>query len=132
MNVGALGLELTVAATSENVPLLRHATRAYLEDLGIDEATLNDALLAVTEACSNVVRHAYQDTEGKMTLSGSAADNHVSLVVGDGGRGFTPRIDSPGLGIGIPLISALAESVEIRASAAGGTEVAMTFPRRAA
>ena len=131
MNVGALGLELTVAATSENVPLLRHATRAYLEDLGLDEPTLNDALLAVTEACSNVVRHAYQDGEGKMTLSGSVADHHVSLIVGDGGRGFTPRIDSPGLGIGIPLISALAESVEIRASDAGGTEVAMTFPRRA-
>ena len=131
MNVGALGLELTVAATSANVPLLRHATRAYLEDLGVEESTLNDALLAVTEACSNVVRHAYPDDDGKMTLSGSVADHHVSLIVGDGGRGFTPRIDSPGLGIGIPLISALAASVEIRASAAGGTEVAMTFPRRA-
>jgi anti-sigma regulatory factor (Ser/Thr protein kinase) len=129
MNMGALGLELTVAATSENVPLLRHATRAYLEELGLDGATLNDALLAVTEACSNVVRHAYEGTDGKMTLSGSAVDHQVSLIVGDGGRGFTPRIDSPGLGIGIPLISALATSVEIRASAAGGTEVAMTFPR---
>lgn len=130
MKAGALGLELTVDATSENVPLLRHATRAYLEDLGLRDPTLNDALLAVTEACSNVVRHAYdEDADGKMTLTATTVDAHVAITIGDHGRGFQLRIDSPGLGIGIPLITALASSVEIKEPPHGGTEIAMTFPR---
>jgi serine/threonine-protein kinase RsbW/stage II sporulation protein AB (anti-sigma F factor) len=54
-------------------------------------------------------------------------DEIVTIVVVDRGRGITPRPDSPGLGLGLPLIATLADSLELGTGEAGETEVRMTF-----
>ena len=80
----------------------------------VDEQTLADIKLAITEACTNVVIHAYDDGEvGLLEVDASIEDNLLTVVIRDRGRGIVPRPDSPGLGLGLPLIATLAETLEL-------------------
>jgi anti-sigma regulatory factor (Ser/Thr protein kinase) len=106
---------------------VRHAVGGLGEVLEVDDQTLSDIKLAVTEACTNVVVHAYPDGEGPMGLRASIDGRSLSLVVTDRGRGIVPRPDSPGLGLGLPLIATLAESLELGTGHSEETEVRMTF-----
>ena len=63
-------LEITLPARAENVAVVRHAVGGLGEVLEVDDQTLSDIKLAVTEACTNVVVHAYPDGEGPMGLRG--------------------------------------------------------------
>ena len=70
--------------------------------------------LAVTEACTNVVVHAYPDgREGPMEVTATLTDDTLTVVVRDEGHGMGLRPDSPGLGLGLPLIASLAETVRL-------------------
>jgi serine/threonine-protein kinase RsbW len=120
-------LEITLPARAENVAVVRHAVGGLGEVLEVDDQTLSDIKLAVTEACTNVVVHAYPDGEGPMGLRATIEDRLLSLVVVDRGRGIVPRPDSPGLGLGLPLIATMAESLELGTGRADETEVRMTF-----
>jgi anti-sigma regulatory factor (Ser/Thr protein kinase) len=120
-------LEITLPARAENVAVVRHAVGGLGEVLEVDDQTLSDIKLAVTEACTNVVVHAYPDAEGPMGLRASIDGRNLSLVVTDRGRGIVPRPDSPGLGLGLPLIATLAESLELGTGRSEETEVRMTF-----
>jgi serine/threonine-protein kinase RsbW/stage II sporulation protein AB (anti-sigma F factor) len=62
-----------------------------------------------------------------MGLSASVDDGVLRVVVVDEGRGILPRADSPGLGLGLPLIATLAESLELGTGTREETEVRMTF-----
>jgi len=81
----------------------------------------------VTEACTNVVVHAYPGGEGPITLRATVVDGMLRVVVSDEGRGILPRADSPGLGLGLPLIATLAESLELGTGDDEQTEVRMSF-----
>jgi serine/threonine-protein kinase RsbW len=120
-------LEITLPARAENVAVVRHAVGGLGEVLEVDDQTLSDIKLAVTEACTNVVVHAYPNAEGPMGLRASIEGRQLSLVVIDRGRGIVPRPDSPGLGLGLPLIATLAESLELGTGRSEETEVRMTF-----
>jgi anti-sigma regulatory factor (Ser/Thr protein kinase) len=121
-------LELSLPARPENVAVVRHVLGGIGDALDLDHEVLADIKLAVSEACANVVVHAYADTgPGFMDLEVSTQDHHLAVVVRDHGRGMTPRADSPGLGVGLPLIASLAETLELTNGADGGTEVRMTF-----
>jgi serine/threonine-protein kinase RsbW len=120
-------LEITLPARAENVAVVRHAVGGLGEVLQVDDQTLSDIKLAVTEACTNVVVHAYPDGEGPMGLRASIDDRRLYLVVIDRGRGIVPRPDSPGLGLGLPLIATLAESLELGTGHSDETEVRMVF-----
>ena len=123
----ALDLELTLPARPENVAVARHAIGGFADVLEVPDQTLADVKLAVTEACTNVVVHAYPDGEGPMGLRASVDDGVLRVVVVDEGRGILPRADSPGLGLGLPLIATLAESLELGTGANEETEVRMSF-----
>ncbi len=120
-------LELTLPARPENVAVARHAIGGFADVLDMPDQTLADVKLAVTEACTNVVVHAYPDGEGPMALRATAHDGVLRVVVADIGRGILPRADSPGLGLGLPLIATLAESLELGTGKGEETEVRMTF-----
>jgi anti-sigma regulatory factor (Ser/Thr protein kinase) len=123
-------LELSLPARADNVALVRHALSAFVTEIGMGAARVADVLLAVTEACANAVVHAYEGKQGGPLLV-SARTSGDELVVGvrDHGRGMRPRIDSPGLGLGLPVIMSLSDAVEIRPASdgRGGTEVTMRF-----
>jgi serine/threonine-protein kinase RsbW len=78
---------------------------------------------------SNVVQHGYRGrAPGDVTVCAEAYDHELKVIVRDAGCGMSPRADSPGAGLGLPLIARLAESVSVVAPPGGqGTVVCMTF-----
>jgi len=120
-------LELMLPARAENVAVVRHAFGGLGDVLEVGDQTLSDIKLAVTEACTNVVVHAYPDGEGPLDVRAAVDQRRLTVVVADEGRGILPRADSPGLGLGLPLIATLAESLELGTGSDDRTEVRMTF-----
>jgi serine/threonine-protein kinase RsbW len=123
-----------VSAVPENVAPLRRAARSLAERCGASDRTLQDVALAVSEACTNVVIHAYPEAKaGRISLVAEQADDEVLFRVIDDGAGLTPRADSPGMGLGLPLIARLTERFEVRPGRDGrGTELCMAFRLNAA
>jgi anti-sigma regulatory factor (Ser/Thr protein kinase) len=107
----------------------RRATAAFAAGEGADPDTLAAIALCVSEAVTNAVVHAYRDEDepGAVEVEARRSNGYLCLHVRDQGCGLTPRLDSPGLGLGLPLISQAATAVEVRAGAAGGTELVMRF-----
>lgn len=122
-------VEIEIAAAAPGVPLVRHALRGLLSGLDVDDEVIADIALAVTEACTNAVVHAYagRDGEGTIHVTAAHADGSLAVTVRDHGSGISPRVDTPGLGVGLPVIAAIAQSVEIGTPKDGGTEVRMRF-----
>lgn len=121
-------LELKLPARAENVAVIRHAFGGFAEALRVDDQTLADIRLAITEACTNVVIHAYDEgQEGALEIDASIDASLLTVVIRDSGRGIVPRPDSPGLGLGLPLIATLAETLELGRDGSENTEVRMTF-----
>jgi anti-sigma regulatory factor (Ser/Thr protein kinase) len=89
-------------------------------------ASVDDVKVAVSEAVGNSVLHAYRDTPpGTITISAHCNDV-LEITVADDGAGMSPNVDSPGLGIGISLITQAAQDVQF-GSSSSGTTVTMTF-----
>jgi serine/threonine-protein kinase RsbW len=122
-------MELALPARAENIAVVRHAFGALGEAYAVDEQIISNIRLAVTEACTNVVVHAYPDgREGPLEVLATLREEKLVVVVRDEGPGIGPRPDSPGLGLGLPLIVSLTESVILGRDEDEHTEVRMTFP----
>jgi serine/threonine-protein kinase RsbW len=121
---------LNMPARAEGVGVVRQALAGLADALAFDAAVLSDMKMAVTEACTNVVVHAYDDEPGLLEVAMAAGTDDLTIVVRDHGGGIAPkaaRTEPPALGLGLPLIAALTDSFELRGSAGKGTEVRMTF-----
>ncbi|HEX6389764.1 MAG TPA: ATP-binding protein [Solirubrobacteraceae bacterium] len=127
MSDDASDLELSLPARAENVAVVRHVLGGVGDVLGLDPEVLDDIRLAVSEACANVVVHAYPDSDGLLVVRVFTYDDVVAVAVRDHGSGMAPRADSPGLGVGLPLIASLTRTLELSAPSGGGTEVRMAF-----
>jgi serine/threonine-protein kinase RsbW len=123
-------VKLTLPARPENVSVIRHVLGAFAEALRLPDDLVEDLRLAVTEACTNVVRHAYPpERPGPVEITIVPTDEQVSVVVADFGRGIGSSSDTTGPGLGLPLIAAIADEVELQPVPGGGSRVAMTFAR---
>jgi anti-sigma regulatory factor (Ser/Thr protein kinase) len=129
-------VRLSMPARPEGVGVVRQALSGLADALDVDEAILADMKMAVTEACTNVVVHAYDepadhgDGDGVLEVEMLTGDSGLTIVVRDHGSGIQPRPtrNTPAaLGLGLPLIAALSDAFELRGSAGEGTEVRMTF-----
>jgi two-component sensor histidine kinase len=162
-------MELTLAARAESLAIVRDALRSLGGALAIGEQKLADICLAVTEACTNVVLHAYPDGNegpldvvvwgcgpaevhaGLQTLDGEREDEsdcadedssdtgsprsigangdarELTVIVSDCGLGTQEPPRTPGLGLGLQLISALTESARVVRNDDGYTVVEMVF-----
>jgi serine/threonine-protein kinase RsbW len=128
------GLQMSLPARAENVAVVRHALAGLAERLGMDEASLADLKTVVTEACMNVVVHAYAgDEPGPLEVEAESELNGLAVVIRDHGGGIRPRpdVERPSLRIGLTLIAALSSSFEIRGGADKGTEIRMHLPLQA-
>jgi serine/threonine-protein kinase RsbW len=127
--VAAPRIERRVPADAEQVPRLRAAVTAFASRHCVhSEETRQAVALAVTEACANVVRHAYPGTRGELTLTAWVDGDELTLLVDDTGIGLGGATRDAGLGLGFPLMREVAET---RISCGRrGTQVRLTFPRR--
>jgi anti-sigma regulatory factor (Ser/Thr protein kinase) len=121
-------LELSLSAESESVAKARHAAADFARAHGADP---DDIALAVSEAVSNAVIHAFRGRDpGNIDVRAFPDGRSVVVSVSDDGVGVTPNPDSPGLGLGLALIGSLSEGVELRKEG-HGTTLIMRFPARA-
>src|SRR3954453_7254591 len=123
-------VRLTMPARPEGVAVVRQALAGMADALDFDAAVLADMKMAVSEACTNVVVHAYEGEPGTLEVELHAGELGLTIVVRDQGAGIQPRptrAEPPALGLGLPLIAALSDSFELKGSAGQGTEVRMTF-----
>jgi len=122
-------LEVTLPARASSVPQARHRVAEALDEHGGFAEVAPDVALAVSEACTNVVKHAYLDgTAGPMHLSVVRGADELCITVCDEGAGMAPRPDTDGLGLGLPLIVNATRDLEITAGPHGrGTSLRLSF-----
>lgn len=113
----AADLDLAVPAEPANAPILRGALRRYLAGLPIADDRASDVVLAVGEATSNAIEHAYGDGAGSVRLRGSVRRDRLVLEIRDGGR-WRPDADID-CGRGLGIMRALVDRVAIESSRTG-------------
>jgi anti-sigma regulatory factor (Ser/Thr protein kinase) len=116
-------------AVAESVAHARRSVGRQLHEVPQDALMIGDVELALSEACTNVVVHAYVDAHaGAFRVRLDSAGESVIVTVSDNGGGMVPRPDSPGLGLGLPLMAALTDRLDVAPAAEGsGTVVCMHF-----
>lgn len=122
-------VRLELDSRPEAVALVRAALSGIAEWRELDPELVNDLKTAVSEACNNVIVHAYDGPPGPLAVHVTADGAGLSTTVRDRGVGFQAvAAHAQGMGVGLAVISALAARAEFAAPVDGGTEVRMWFP----
>jgi anti-sigma regulatory factor (Ser/Thr protein kinase) len=117
-------------AEPDSVAVARRAVVEWLRDADTKDPPLGEIEVAISEAVTNAVVHAYLDADpGEVRIRAALLAEEVELVVEDDGRGMLPRTDSPGLGLGLPLIATLSDRFDAETVPGGGTRLSMWFQR---
>ena len=124
-------VRLTIPAKAEYITLGRLALTAIARVRPLSEETLSDLKLALTEACTNSVRHAYREGRaGTVEILYQIEPDRLVVEVADDGQGFAPADlggrgngDLSEGGLGIAIIRAVADEVEIDERESGGSRL---------
>lgn len=123
----AAGIQMRVPATADQLAPMRAAVRTFVAaHWPAADRDRTDIALALTEACANVIRHAYPHGDGDMTVMCRIDDRHLALEIRDQGTGIHPPSSNPGLGLGLPLMHRLADANV--SSNGSGTIISLRFP----
>jgi serine/threonine-protein kinase RsbW/stage II sporulation protein AB (anti-sigma F factor) len=112
---------------ADSVPLARRALVAVARSAGAADDQLEAVGLAVSEALTNAVIHAYPNSAGRIHVDAWTGQGEFVVEIADDGLGFQPHTDTPGLGMGLGLISQVTDDFKIRQPHSGGTAVRMHF-----
>lgn len=126
---GGPDVRFSLPAVPANVALVRQALAGLADSLRIDPARAADMKIAITEACTNAVVHAYENHDGPLDVTMSVEHDRLVVSVRDRGHGLRPlpsEGDGPPLGFGLALIASLSDEFGI-AGGRHGTEVKMAF-----
>ena len=123
-------VRLTIPARPEYIALARLALTGLIRLRPVSEEVLGDLKLALTEACTNSVRHAYDGGEGLVEIVYELRPDRLIVEVSDSGDGFGVEKDASGRpgdltegGLGITIIRALADELELSERAGGGSRL---------
>lgn len=122
-------MRLHLSSRPENVGLARDVLAGLAETVALSREQYDDMRTAVTEACNNVVQHAYEDQEGPLEMELRLLRDAVEVIVRDQGIGMSDGAAEAAsdLEIGLPVMLALADRLQVANGPYGGTEVAMRF-----
>ena len=125
---------LHVQSRPQSLTLVRGMLSGVAEQLAMDPELLDDLKTSVSEACNNVVLHAYHGEPGPMDIELFIDEQSIRVSVQDRGIGLS---DSPAQivndgagGLGVSVMKALAGDFQLRTRPGGGTEVVMRFDGR--
>jgi anti-sigma regulatory factor (Ser/Thr protein kinase) len=127
-------LQVALPLNARLLPKTRQAVAGYLEETAASPEELHDVILALDEACANVIRHAFPgDEEGKYHVRAEVRGNEVRVAVEDHGVGFDPeRLEQDWVepqatsGRGLAIIRTVMSSVDVEPAAPeGGTRLVM-------
>jgi anti-sigma regulatory factor (Ser/Thr protein kinase) len=117
----------SLPAVASSVTTLRHTVARFASRHGFEPGDVHRIAVAVTEAASNVVLHAYARTQGVLSYVVDVADDDLQVVITDDGSGIRKEQESPGLGMGLALIAEMTTDFGIYAREPRGLEVWMRF-----
>lgn len=114
-------LTLECRAVPESVATIRRRITTFAREYGASDLLVEDIAIAISEASTNVVLHAYRNQAGPgpMAVMATVESGQIVLRIRDEGCGMIPRHDSPGAGLGLPLLVQLASSFELEESDMG-------------
>lgn len=122
---------MNLPATPKAVRNARAEVEAYALTFAISDRSLADLKTVLSEACTNVIRHAYEDqARGRLEVELREAGDRVRLLVRDHGCGIAPKPDAerPTLHMGLPLIGALSARFVLASERGVGTELEIDVP----
>lgn len=124
-----LSFSAVYPALPGSVAVVRRVLVEFVARVGASQAKIDSVELAVSEAATNVVVHAYSElaVPGEIEVAAALASGELCVIVADRGTGLRALPDAPGLGLGLALISQLADGVEFIRRAEGGLELRMRF-----
>jgi anti-sigma regulatory factor (Ser/Thr protein kinase) len=125
-------LSLKLVAEPQNVRQARDEAASYAEALGLSSTGVEDLKTIVSEACSNIVRHAYPEDakERPMEVEMDRVDDELTVTVRDCGTGIRPPTGArpSSLRLGFILMGSLADFLQLRTGKGRGTELLMKVP----
>jgi anti-sigma regulatory factor (Ser/Thr protein kinase) len=122
-----VSFEATFPSNPSGVGAMRREVAAFAQRAGMDEDGLGSVRLAVSEAATNAVVHAYREGRGELAVRAFVDASELVVIVCDSGAGLAPRADSPGLGLGMPLMASVTSRFQVVSDGASGTEIHMAF-----
>lgn len=132
MSGGSVSFSLSFPAQAEYLVLCRLAVSALAGLAPIDDELVDDLKLAVTEACTNAIQHAYRDRDpGRVELRYDVEAGRVLIMIEDSGvgRGDGAPLESQGEregGMGLAIIRSLVDELELEPGPGGhGTRVTL-------
>ncbi len=114
-------------AIADTIPHARSAVAEFAKRVGATDEERDDIRLAVSEAVTNVVMHAYRGGPGSVQVSAALASGELWVLIADDGCGLQTGSRSTGLGVGLALISEVCDGFAVVNRSGGGTEVRMRF-----
>lgn len=123
------GFSRSYRAVPESVAALRAVVADFATKVGLAPSTVERVKLAVSEAATNVVVHAYPESRepGLIHAEVALAPGELRVSIADTGSGLDPGRDSPGLGLGLGIIGQVTDRFELLQGGDGGLRVLMRF-----
>ncbi len=118
---------VTYDAQPGSVAAARAALSDFAAQVGASAVQVDGVALAVSEAVTNAVLHAYREAPGQIHVTAALAGSELWILIADDGGGMRPEADRPGLGLGLGLISQVCDNMAIAPCSSGGTEVRILF-----
>ena len=123
-------IKMEIPANPDYVSILRLTTSGIANKLGFSMDDIEDMKVAVSEACSNAVKHS---EDNKVSINFNLLNNGIQIEIIDNGKGYdvdaieTPDLSNPKEGgLGLFIIQTLMDEVDIESRGNQGTTIKMT------